>query len=322
MILAADIGGTKTLLQLSRAGAAGLEVLREQRFDSEAYADFESLLNEFLQAARAAGITDITAACIAVAGPVTGAQAKVTNLPWLIRADVLKQRFSIPRLRLINDFQAVGYGIDAITANDMLVLQAGRPEARAPRAVIGAGTGLGEGILVWQQDHYEVLPSEGGHVDFAPTSAVQRDFLAHMCERQARLSYEEVLSGKGLVSLYRFFVQRHGATPLALDFDAAAVSNAAERGDVSAEQAVEMFVRIYGAQAGNLALTSLAAGGVYVAGGIAPRIRERMTDGTFIAAFCDKGAMKSLLTHYPVALILDTTIGLKGAALVAQRLLV
>jgi glucokinase len=315
MILAADIGGTKTLLQLTHADGT---VLREQRYDSAAYADFETLLDEFLRAANSA---DIAAACIAVAGPVTGAQAKVTNLPWLIRADALQQRFAIPHLRLINDFQAVGYGIDALTANDLLVLQTGRAEAQAPRAVIGAGTGLGEGILVWQQGHYEALPTEGGHVDFAPTSAVQRDFLAYMCERQARLSYEEVLSGKGLVNLYRFFVQRHGATPLALDFDAAAVSSAAERGDEPAAQAVEMFVRIYGAQAGNLALTCLAAGGVYIAGGIAPRLRERIADGSFITAFRDKGPMKSLLTHYPVTLILDTQVGLKGAALVARRLL-
>lgn len=318
MILAADIGGTKTLLQLSQAGGNGREVLREQRFDSGAYADFETLLDEFLSAARAEGLVDIAAACIAVAGPVTGAQANVTNLPWIIRSDVLKQRFSLPRLRLINDFQAVGYGIDALTANDLLVLQTGRVEARAPRAVIGAGTGLGEGILVWQQDHYEVLATEGGHVDFAPTDALQREFLAYMSERQPRLSYEQVLSGKGLVSLYRFLVHHHGATPLTLSLDAAAVSDAAERGDALAAQALEMFVRIYGAQAGNLALTCLAAGGVYIAGGIAPRIRERMTDGSFMAAFCDKGAMKSLLVHYPVSLILDTAIGLKGAALAAR----
>lgn len=320
LILAADIGGTKTLLQLSRADAHGLTVLREQRFNSAAYADFEILLDEFLQAARTDGLADITAACIAIAGPVTGSEAKVTNLPWHIRRDVLQTRFSIPHLRLINDFQAVGYGIDALTANDLLVLQTGRVEAHAPRVVIGAGTGLGEGILVWQQDHYEVLPSEGGHVDFAPTDAIQREFLAFMCARQDRLSYEEVLSGKGLVSLYRFLVQRHGATPLAPEPDAAAVVEAAQRGDLPATLALEMFVRIYGAQAGNLALTCLAAGGVYIAGGIAPRLRERMTDGSFMAAFCDKGAMRSLLVHYPVSLILDTAVGLKGAALVAQRL--
>lgn len=320
LILAADIGGTKTLLQLSRAGDAGQDVLREQRFDSAAYADFETMLDEFLAAARAAGFTGVDAACIAVAGPVTGAQAKVTNLPWLIRVDVLQTRFSIAHVRLINDFQAVGYGIDALTANDLLVLQAGRAVENAPRAVIGAGTGLGEGILVWQRDHYEVLATEGGHVDFAPTDALQREFLAFMSERRARLSYEEVLSGKGLASLYRFLVHHHGGTQPAPEFDAAAVAAAAQAGDALAIAAQKMFVRIYGAQAGNLALTCLAAGGVYIAGGIAPRMREYMIDGAFVAAFRDKGPMESLLIHYPVSLILDTNVGLKGAALVARRL--
>lgn len=320
LILAADIGGTKTLLQLSRVGETEHEVLHEQRFHSEAYADFDSVLDEFLKAAPNEAHAGIGAACIAVAGPVTGAQAKVTNLPWLIRADALCQRFSISRVRLINDFQAVGYGIDALTAKDLLVLQAGHAEERAPRAVIGAGTGLGEGILVWQQDHYEVLATEGGHVDFAPTDALQRDFLAYMNQGQARLSYEQVLSGKGIVSLYRFLAQHHGATPPALDVNAAAVTEAAQRGDAVAVQTLKTFVRIYGAQAGNLALTCLAAGGVYIAGGIAPRLLDYMTDGAFVAAFCDKGAMQSLLVNYPVSVILDTHIGLKGAAQVARRL--
>jgi glucokinase len=320
LILAGDLGGTKTLLQLCSVQGGVLEVLHQARFDSSHYADFDSLLEAFLAAPRAEGMVAIDAACIGVAGPVTGTQARVTNLPWVLQGEALRQRFGLARLRLINDFQAVGYGIDALAEDDVLVLQAGQAVAQAPRALIGAGTGLGEGILVWQDDHYEVLPSEGGHVDFAPTDAAQRAYLGYMCQRQARVSYEDVVSGKGLVSLYEFLVQQEDAPSLDLSSGAAAVTAAAQGGDRLAAQALAMFVEIYGAQAGNLALTCLAAGGVYIAGGIAPRIRTHLSDGRFLAAFQNKGAMRSLLERYPVRLILDTEIGLKGAALVAQRL--
>ncbi len=322
-ILAGDIGGTKTLLQLSEAG----EVLLERRYDSTAYADFDALLADFLREAETRDVGEISAACIGVAGPVVGREARVTNLPWRLDADALAVRFRLGRLRLINDFQAVGYGLQTLRGEDLRVLQAGRPQARAPQALIGAGTGLGEGILVWCEGHYEVLPSEGGHVDFGPTDALQRDLLAWLSQRQRRVTYENLVSGPGLVLLYRFMAEREparvdAALLAALDAGegAAAIHRQAEAGDPLAGETLDLFLTLYGAQAGNLALTCLAAGGVYVAGGIAPRLADRMADGRFMAAFRDKGMMTELLQAYPVWLVMNPRVGLQGAAVVAERL--
>ncbi len=322
-ILAGDIGGTKTLLQLKD----GARVLFERRFDSTAFADFAAVLATFLDQAAREGLGDVSAACIGVAGPVEGNRARVTNLPWRLDAEALAARFGIPRLRLINDFQAVGYGLETLGDDDLRVLQRGEARAGAPRALIGAGTGLGEGILVWSGDHYEVLASEGGHVDFAPTDALQRALLAWLSERQPRVSYEDIVSGPGLETLYRFhaahFAGQVPATLLATleqGGGAAVISRAAEQGDVLAGQTLDMFVKIYGAQAGNLALTCLAAGGVYIAGGIAPRLAERLSRGIFMAAFRDKGKMGELLARYPVYVVMNPRVGLQGAAEMAARI--
>ncbi len=322
-ILAGDIGGTKTLLQLKE----GTEILFERRFDSNAFTTFDDVLASFLDQAAGEGRADVSAACIGVAGPVEGRRARVTNLPWRLDADALAARFGIPRLRLVNDFQAVGYGLETLGDDDLRVLQAGQPQPGAPRALIGAGTGLGEGILVWSGDHYEVLASEGGHVDFAPTDALQRALLAWLSERQPRVSYENIVSGPGLETLYRFhaahFAGQASAELLAaLDQGkgGAVISQAAGQGDVLAGRTLDMFIKIYGAQAGNLALTCLAAGGVYVAGGIAPRMAERLGNGAFMAAFRDKGKMGELVARYPVYLVMNPRVGLQGAAEVAARL--
>jgi len=322
-ILAGDIGGTKTLLQLKD----GDEVLLERRFDSGAFDGFEALLEDFLSLAGRLAKGGVTAACIGVAGPVQGRRARVTNLPWRLDADALQARFGIPRLRLINDFQAVGLGLDTLGDDDLYVLQRGEARAGAPRALIGAGTGLGEGILVWRGDRYEVLASEGGHVDFAPTDERQRRLLDWLSARQSRVSYENIVSGPGLETLYRFhaahFPGRASASLLsALEAGegASAISRAAAQGDPLAEQTLDMFVKIYGAQAGNLALTCLAAGGVYIAGGIAPRMVERLAGGAFMAAFRDKGGMGELLARYPVYVVMNSRVGLQGAAEMAARL--
>jgi len=322
-ILAGDIGGTKTLLQLKEAD----DVLFERRFDSTAFDTFDALLAAFFERAASVRLGEVHAACIGVAGPVDGRLARVTNLPWQLDADALAARFGIPRLQLINDFQAVGYGLETLADGDLKVLQPGQARAGAPRALIGAGTGLGEGILVWVGDHYEVLPSEGGHVDFAPTDERQRALLAWLSERQPRVSYEHIVSGPGLETLYRFhavqFAGQASASLLAAlerGEGAAVISQAAEQGDDLAAQTLDMFVKIYGAQAGNLALTCLAAGGVYIAGGIAPRMAERLSGGVFMAAFRDKGGMSELVAQYPVYLVMNPLVGLQGAAEVALRL--
>jgi glucokinase len=326
LILSGDMGGTKTLLRINEVqGQADTRYripIFEQRFASGDYATFEALLEDFMQAsATARGEGKIAAACIGVAGPVADGSARVTNLPWVLHEETLCRQFSIPHFRLINDFSAIGYGLEALRPSDLLTLQAGEENPRAPRALIGAGTGLGEGILVWREDGYDVLPSEGGHVDFAPTDELQRALLEYLSQRQDRVSYENLVSGKGLLTIYHFMAYHEGESPSPSIADPAGVTEAAGAGHELAQKAIRLFVSIYGAQAGNLALTCLAAGGVYVAGGVAPRIQSYMTEGGFMQAFLAKAPMQGLLARFPVYMVLDTTVGLKGAARMAARML-
>jgi glucokinase len=324
-VLAGDIGGTKTLLALMDT-EVGHRTLAEQRYDSQAFDDFTQMLRLFV--ADTTGLPRPEAACFAIAGPVEGKRAKTTNLRWELDVDALANVLGTPRVRLINDFQAVGYGIEGLSGADVALLQVGDPRPQAPRAVLGAGTGLGQGILVWQYDHYEPLPTEGGHVDFAPTDDLQIELLRHLRHRFGRVSFERVLSGPGLHNIYQFLQERHSeqASPelraaIEAGDPAAAISRAAVAGtDPLAVQALEMFVAIYGAQAGNLALTCLACGGLYVAGGIAPKLLDQLRSGPFMSQFLAKGRMSTLLAKVPVQVILNPKVGLLGAALAAGRI--
>jgi glucokinase len=328
-ILAGDVGGTKTLLQIAECDAGRCRPVREQRFDSGAYAGLAAVIRDFFREERA---NTIEAACFGVAGPVkqaeSGQHVKVTNLPWEIDSRSLAHEFGFPRARLINDFQAVGYGIEALGAHDLVVLQRGEAVARGPRAVIGAGTGLGQGILVWDRDHYEPIATEGGHASFGPNDELEIELARYLLKTCGRASYERVLSGHGLVRLYAFLKAR-GETPesaalaqaMRKDDPAAAITRAALEGnDRLANQALDLFVDIYGAQAGNLALTAGATGGVYIAGGIAPKIIARLTDGRFMRAFCNKGKMTPYVTAVPVQVVTNARAGLIGAALAAGRM--
>jgi len=327
-VLAGDIGGTKTLIQIAEVDADEYRVVLEQRFESTRYEDLGALLQEFMETTAAGTTPGPATACFGVAGPVTEHTARVTNLPWRLDATEIGERFGIPKVSLINDFQAVGYGIDALGPSDLRVLQAGKPRAHGPRAVIGAGTGLGEGLLVWQQERYEMVASEGGHVDFAPLDELQWELLHHLMQQFDHVSYDRVVCGSGLVRIYEFLRERAGTgdapelRQAMLDGDpAAAISQAAlHRTDPRAVQALDLFVRIYGAQAGNLALTALATGGVFIAGGIAPKIIDKLADGDFIRAFNQKGRMSRLLNTIPVRVVLNPHVGLLGAMLAASRL--
>jgi len=328
-VLAGDIGGTKTLLQIAEGKAGRCRAVREQRFDSASYDSLSSIIHEFLKQEKN---KKITAVCFGIAGPVKttarGQSVKVTNLPWEIHSQELKRRFKFPQLRLINDFQAVGYGIEALGAKDLVVLQPGEPVEHGPRAVIGAGTGLGQGILIWNKDHYVPVATEGGHANFAPTNELQLELTRHLLKTVGRTSWELVLSGHGLVQLYDFLKARGGvpespavAKAMQADDPAAAITQAAlERNDPLANQTLDLFVDIYGAQAGNLALTAGATGGVYIAGGIAPKIIPRLTDGRFMRAFLNKGKMKSYVADIPVQVVTKPEVGLIGATLAASRL--
>ncbi len=328
-VLAGDIGGTKTLLRIAECSAGRCRAVREQRFDSGSYDSLSSIIREFLKDEKK---KKIRTACFGIAGPIRettkGQSVKVTNLPWEIHGQELKRRFKFPRLRLINDFQAIGYGIETLGKTDLVVLQKGRAVKHGPRALIGAGTGLGQGLLVWNQDHYAPVATEGGHANFAPTNELQIELTRHLLKNAGRTSWELVLSGHGLVELYGFLKAR-GNTPespsvagMMQNGDAAAaITQAAlEQNDALANQALDLFVDIYGAQAGNLALTAGATGGVYIAGGIAPKIISRLTDGRFMRAFRSKGNMSHFVAAIPVQVVVRPEVGLIGAVLAAARL--
>jgi glucokinase len=328
-ILAGDIGGTKTLLTVARISGAmdhtKVDILAEHRFDSQAYATFDELMEAFFAQPWNDNFDPLPCACIGVAGPVKGRIAKVTNLPWELDSDALASRFNIAKVRLINDFQAVGYGIELLAAEDILPLQAGEPQDHGVRAVIGAGTGLGHGILIWQQDGYEVFGSEGGHVSFAPTDDIQIELLQYMRKKFSCVSYELLCSGPGLENIYGFLVHKNERqatqhtsekkTPL---LSAAQITQLAfDQKDPLAQEALQLFIKIYGAQAGNLALTCLATGGVYVAGGIAEKILPALQQGEFIEAFNNKSKMGDLLKTIPVSVVTNPKVGLLGTMAVA-----
>lgn len=329
LILAGDIGGTKTLLRLATVQNGNFRTLHERRFDSAVHPDFQVMLGEFMRSAALlpAAAQAVEAACFGVAGPIHGCHAKVTNLDWAVNADAVSAEFGIARVSLINDFTAVGCGIETLHEADLVTLQAGEAELHGTRAVLGAGTGLGEGLLVWQGDHYQALPSEGGHVDFAPADEQQDGLLRYLRPIYGHVSCERILSGAGLVHIFEYLSEHGGervTAPLRaamLDGDPAAAISAfgLDARDAVASRALDMFVAIYGAQAGNLALTTLARGGVYVAGGIAPKIMARLKGGGFVQAFNDKGRFNPLLQRIPLRVVINPQVGLMGAALVASR---
>lgn len=329
IILAGDIGGTKTLLRLARATPDGFEFLYEKRYVSTEYGDFLALAGDFVEDARRHTGARASSACFGIAGPVSGRKAKTTNLPWDIDADVLESALGIAQVRLVNDFQAAGYGVEALQREDVVTLQPGLEAPCGPRVIIGAGTGLGQGFMIWHDDHYEVMASEGGHADFAPTDDEQIELLQYLRRRYGLATWERVVSGRGLVNIFEFLLETAFAPSseplrqaMLQEDHAAAISRFGVQGtDPIAVKALQMFVSLYGAQAGNLALTALATGGVYVAGGIAPKIIGKLTDGTFMRAFHHKEErMQPLLGSMPVRVIVNENVGLLGSVIIASRL--
>ena len=304
-ILAGDIGGTKTLLRCVDDGA---EVASE-RFESSAFSTFDDLLRTFLE--RLGG--NVQAACFAVAGPVVGGQARVTNVGWVMEEAALARDFSIGHVALINDFTAVALGVPLVDARDRVSLQEGTRDPHAPVGILGAGTGLGEAILTWHQGVHHVVPSEGGHQDFAPQDEEQTRLFLYLHERHGHVSWERLVSGMGLVNIFTFLGGED-------DVDAAEIARRASGGDERARRTAEIFVDIYGAEAGNLALRVLARGGVYLAGGIAAKNIDWFTDGRFIEAFRRKGRFRAFNESVPVEVIVDQEVGLRGAVDFARRL--
>jgi glucokinase len=325
MIVAADVGGTKTRLALFDRGTLRFD----QRHDSAAFGGFDMVLARFLAAARAALGAEITVerACIGVAGPVIEGRVKVTNLAWELDARALEREFRIDRIELVNDFVASAHGIDALGAGSLATVQAGAPIAGAPRVLIGAGTGLGVAYVVPDRGEPRVVPSEGGHAAFAPADEEQAALWRFLHARHGRVEAEHVVSGPGLARIYEH-LREVGGHPVSLalerdlaegDAAPAIVRHALEHGDPLANHALDLFVACYGAVAGDHALSVVARGGVYVAGGLAPKILPRLASGGFLTAFNAKGAFSDLARSMPVHIVLDERLGLLGAARLARE---
>ncbi|MEP0760038.1 glucokinase [Trichocoleus sp. DQ-A2] len=346
LLLAGDIGGTKTILRLVEASDSGelLQTLYEEIFPSGNFPDLVPMVRQFLMAA--AGQLGETPkpekACFAIAGPVVNNTSILTNLSWSLDSKRLEQQLGIAAVGLINDFAAVGYGVLGLTESDLYTLQAGKHQEDAPIGVIGAGTGLGQGFLIrLASNAHKVFPSEGGHADFAPRSELEFQLLKYLLDKHniQRISVERVVSGLGIVSIYQFLRDRKiaeesseigqmirnweqeiGQKDKTIDPAAIIGKAALEKRDRLCEQTMQIFVEAYGAEAGNLAIKLLPYGGLYVAGGIAAKILPLIQEGSFLHAFLNKGRVSPLLERMPVHIVLNPRVGLIGAAVCAARL--
>ncbi|MCC7418420.1 MAG: glucokinase [Acidobacteria bacterium] len=336
MLLAGDIGGTKTLLGLfesappsdaargDRASASPprLRSIVVHECGTRDFADLPAMIAAFLRL-EAIGGRRPDRACFGLAGPVAGDVADLTNVPWRVDAREIARAFDLPRVALLNDLQAMAAAVPVLEPDDLQVLQAGRPVDGGTIALIAAGTGLGEALLHRADGRYVASPSEGGHADFAARGEREFQLVRALTAAHGRASVEDVLSGRGFVNLHK--VAHQAPCEAAIDLGApgapAAISAAGlARRCAGCAGALEMFVEAYGAEAGNLALRAVATGGVYVGGGIAPKIRTALASGPFIRAFNAKPPMEALLRAMPVSVILNAHAGLLGAAVRAAEL--
>ena len=321
MLLAGDIGGTKTILALYEADGDARAPAVQERFASREYSSLARMLDEFL----AKHDTPVQAASFAVAGPVIAGKADVTNLSWVISEAGLRSRLGDIPLRLVNDLQATAYAIPALTPDDLHVLHPGEAEPEGTIAVVAPGTGLGQAYLIWDGSGYRAYASEGGHTDFAPRNELEMALLRYLLRRMDHVSYERVCSGVGIPNLYAY-LKDSGYAPeppwLAKQLQAAddptpVIANAALQSDppcALCAATMDLFVSILGAEAGNLALTVLSTGGVYLAGGIPPRILELLRHGQFMQSFIRKGRFADRLIRMPVNVVMNQHTALIGAA--------
>ena len=321
MILAGDVGGTKVHLALYDFINGKLEYSRDERFPAKDYSGLEEIVKEFL------GAFKVTAACFGVPGPVRDGRLRLTNLPWTLDSRELAVSLGINHVFLINDLEANGYGVAELAADQIYTLSEGDASQIGNRALLAAGTGLGEALLIWNGHSHTPYPSEGGHADYAPRNEDEIDLLRFLKQKyNGRISQERVVSGQGLTNIYEFLREVRGidepvwlAERLAAEDPNAVITELALKAKSEiCEKAMDMFVSAYGAEAGNLALKLLSVGGVYVGGGIAPRILDKLKDGTFMKAFTDKGRLSQLLVNMPVRIILESRAALLGAAAYAE----
>ena len=321
MLAVGDVGGTKTDLAIFSTEAGPRKPIAEATFHSAEYGSLELLVREFLDQAK----LPVDQGSFAVAGPVVGGRAKITNLPWMIDEGRLQQALKVSSVRLFNDLEAIAYAVPFLEQEDLDTLNAGKAESHGTIAVIAPGTGLGEAYLTWDGSRYRAHPSEGGHTDFAPTDDLQIGLLRYLRRQHEHVSYERVCSGIGLPNIYSYLrTSGHGEEPpwLAQQLAAAedhtpiivnAALDASRRCELCVA-ALDTFVSILGAETANLALKVLATGGVYLGGGIPPRIVPLLKQQWFMQAFIDKGRMSNLLTAMPVHVILNPKAARLGAA--------
>jgi glucokinase len=321
MLLAGDIGGTKTSLAVYSTGAGPRAPLSEATYPSADYPNLQSLALDFLSRVG----YPIERAVFGVAGPVVGGRAEITNLSWVISETELQAALKLSSVILLNDLQAIAAGVPFLETEGLYTLNAGQPVPNGTIAVIAPGTGLGEAFLTWNGSRYRAHPTEGGHVDFAPVDELQDGLLSYVRERFGHVSYERVCSGMGLPNIYDYFRDSgYAAEPAWLGEALRAAEDrtpviveaalSARRSSILCSATLDMFTDILGAEAGNLALKVLATGGVYVGGGIPPRILKPLQEGGFLSALRAKGRFSELLSRIPVHVILNPKVALLGAA--------
>jgi glucokinase len=318
MILAGDIGGTHTRLTFFEERDGRLTPVAEGTFASHEHASLETVLRKFVSAQH----LPVTRAAFGIAGPVKRGRCDATNLPWVVDARLVAREIGLPSVGLINDLEANTWGIPALQPEDCVVLNEGEANAEGNAAIISAGTGLGEAGVYWDGRQSRPFATEGGHADFAPRNHLEMELLDYLLKQFQRVSYERVVSGPGLLNIYRFLrdSDRGEESPwlaerMRQQDPAAVISAAALKGESDlCVQALDLFVSIYGAEAGNLGLKIMATGGVYLGGGIAPKIIGKLKDPLFLNAFTAKGRMRPLLQAMPVRVILNDKTALLGAA--------
>jgi glucokinase len=318
VIIAGDVGGTKCNIALFSEKNGKLDVVFRQRFASKDFAKFDLIIKEFTrQAEPHLNGGKIRAAGFGVAGPVINNRIHATNLPWIIDSATLSSELGVETIALMNDLGATGHSLEHLAPEDFVVLNAGKPVQGASRALLAAGTGLGQSILFWDGTRYRVVPSEGGHSDFAPRTDQQIELLKFMRKRYPQVSWELILSGRGFRTIHEFLSPsvKH---PIFDDEDADPApfitKTALAKECPICVQTLDLWTSIYGSEAGNLALKVLALGGVYVAGGIAVKILPKIRDGTFFEAFRDKWHFTEMLSDVPVSIVLNESAPLIGAA--------
>src|SRR5215472_13187774 len=318
VIIAGDVGGTKCNIALFAEKGGKLEVVFRQRFASKDFAKFDLIIKEFTRQAKPhLNGEKIRAAGFGVAGPVINDRIHATNLPWIIDSDTLSKELNVNTIALMNDLGAWGHSLEHLPPEDFVVLNTGKAVPGASRALLAAGTGLGESILFWDGKRYRVVPSEGGHSDFAPHTDQEIELLKFMRARYPQVSWELILSGRGFRTLHEFLSSsvRHPVFDDPEADPAPFITKAALAKQCPVcVQTLDLWTDIYGAEAGNLALKVLALNGVYVAGGIAMKILPKMKDGAFFKAFKDKWHFSEMLSQIPVSVVLNESAPLIGAA--------